>query len=46
MTSQKLVQVLNKTMDSTTLSPDKVELATIARSEEHEKVGYQKLMSQ
>lgn len=33
-----VIKVLNKTMDSTTLSPDKVELATIARSEEHDKV--------
>lgn len=34
-----VVKVLSKTMDSTTLSPDKVELATLSRDEDAGKVG-------
>lgn len=34
-----VIKVLSKTMDSTTLSPEKVELATLARDEEEGKVG-------
>ena len=34
------LQVLSKTMDSTTLSPDKIELSTIRKDEENDEVGY------
>jgi 20S proteasome subunit alpha 3 len=34
-----VIKVLSKTMDSTTLSPEKVELATLARDEAGDKVG-------
>ncbi len=34
-----VVKVLSKTMDSTTLSPDKVELATLSRDEDAGQVG-------
>ncbi|KAK9785182.1 hypothetical protein WJX73_000577 [Symbiochloris irregularis] len=35
-----VIKVLNKTMDSTTLSPDKVELATITRNEDKDQVVF------
>lgn len=34
-----MVKVLSKTMDSTTLSPEKVELCTLSRDEATGKVG-------
>ena len=34
-----LIQVLSKTMDSTTLSPDKIELSTVKRDEENDQVS-------
>lgn len=34
-----VIKVLSKTMDSTTLSPEKVELATLARDEEAGRVS-------
>lgn len=35
------MQVLSKTMDSTTLSPDKIELSTVRRNEDNDEVGPQ-----
>ena len=33
------MQVLSKTMDSTTLSPDKIELSTVRKNEDNDEVG-------
>ena len=34
------LQVLSKTMDSATLSPEKIELSTVRKDEENDEVGY------
>lgn len=34
------LQVLSKTMDSTTLSPEKIELSTVRKDEANDEVSY------
>ncbi len=34
-----MLQVLSKTMDSTTLSPEKIELSTVRRDEDNDEVS-------
>ena len=38
------LQVLSKTMDSTTLSPEKIEVSTVRRDEDNDEVSYSWVM--
>lgn len=40
-----MLQVLSKTMDSTTLSPEKIELSTVRRDEDNDEVNRLRLNS-